>query len=300
MKVDTLAQHLLFSTVRITEDATPEGPTIGTGFVFAYELDPVPKGRAAFFVVTNKHVIKDADEGSLVFIKNGGSGKPLIGQGVQIPILHFEDHWHGHPNADVDVAVMPLLPMLNHRAEPDWPTFGQLTFVAPVRSQHLPTSDSINNLDAVEDVFFIGYPDGLYDTVNLTPVARRGITATPVQLDFEGQPAFLIDAAVFPGSSGSPVFAASTALRVDEGGNPVFTHSRSMLLGVIAEYLRIKEDRQVEWKPIPTAQEEVPTYTTKQALNLGVVYKSSTIEETILDLYNKSGGLASVPWTLED
>jgi hypothetical protein len=28
--------------------------------------------------------------------------------------------------------------------------------------ERIATPDSINNLDAVEEVFFIGYPDGLY------------------------------------------------------------------------------------------------------------------------------------------
>ena len=38
------------------------------------------------------------------------------------------------------------------------------------------------------------------------PILRRGTTATPIALNFEGRPEFLIDAAVYPGSSGSPVF----------------------------------------------------------------------------------------------
>jgi hypothetical protein len=106
-----------------------------------------------------------------------------------------------------------------------------------------------------------------------------------VQLDYQGQPTFLVDAAVFPGSSGSPVFATSAAWRVDESGNPVFTRSRAMLLGVIAEYLLIKEDHQVEWRPIPTGKKRnrVPMYTTKQALNLGVIYKAATVVEAIED-----------------
>lgn len=292
MKIQTVAQNLFFSTVRITEDASPEGETIGTGFVFAYEPKGMPEGNAAFFVVTNKHVVEDAEEGSLGFIKNDGSGQPLIGQGVQVPILRFEDHWHYHPNPNVDIAVMPLHTLMNHREEPDWPTFGELTFAAPIRSQHVATSENINNLDAIEEVFFIGYPDGLYDTSNLTPVIRRGITATPVQLDYEEEPAFLVDAAVFPGSSGSPVFAASTGWRVDESGNPIFTHSRAMFLGVIADYLRIREEHQVEWKRRATGKKKkkVTMYTTKQALNLGVVYKAATVVEAIEDLYNRSDG----------
>src|SRR5437763_136516 len=32
-----------------------------------------------------------------------------------------------------------------------------------------------------------------------------GVTANPLQADYDGRPVFLIDASVFPGSSGSPV-----------------------------------------------------------------------------------------------
>lgn len=220
-------------------------------------------------MVTNRHVVADAEEGSLVFMQNDGSGRPSIGQGVQVPILQFKDHWHGHPDPDVDIAVMPLQPLMNHREEPDWPTFGELTFVTPVRSQHVATSESIDDLDAMEEVFFIGYPDGLYDTHNLTPVVRRGITATPVQLDYEGQPTFLVDAAVFPDSSGSPVFAASTAWRVDEGGNLVFTHSRAMFLGVISHFYHTEDGRY--------------------AMDLGMVYKASTVAEAIEDWLRQYG-----------
>lgn len=52
----------------------------------------------------------------------------------------------------------------------------------------------------------IGYPNGLWDSQNNLPIIRRGITATSVKKDYNGKKEFLIDAAVFPGSSGSPVF----------------------------------------------------------------------------------------------
>jgi hypothetical protein len=211
---------------------------------------------------------------------------------VKLPILQFEDHWHVHPDPNVDIAVSPIQPMINRRLEDDGPTIGEMTFVAPIRSQHVAKPKNINKLDAMEDVFFIGYPVGLYDTVNLTPIVRRGITATPVKVDYEGKPVFLVDAAVFPGSSGSPVFATSTALRANESGGLAFTHSRAMFLGVIAEYLSIEETGQVRWKPIPTAKKKkkVPTYTTSQALNLGVVYRSSTVVEAVEDCLKKYGG----------
>ena len=58
-----------------------------------------------------------------------------------------------------------------------------------------------------EEIVFIGYPSGLRDEHNSTPLIRRGITASPIWNDFGNDPIFLIDAGVYPGSSGSPVFS---------------------------------------------------------------------------------------------
>lgn len=70
----------------------------------------------------------------------------------------------------------------------------------------IPTEEDLVDIDAIEDVFFIGYPIGLYDTYYYLPILRKGITASPIKHDWLNQPRFLIDANVFPGSSGSPVF----------------------------------------------------------------------------------------------
>ena len=52
----------------------------------------------------------------------------------------------------------------------------------------------------------VGYPNGHSDQINNRPIVRRGITATSLQEDFNGQKVFLADIAVFGGSSGSPIF----------------------------------------------------------------------------------------------
>lgn len=292
MQVQNVHEQLLFSTIRIETQKGTDRYGEATGFVFAYESDEIGEGRAAFFAVTNRHVVEGANEGALTFIRDDGKGNPALGQGVKLPILQFEDHWHKHPDPEVDIAVMYLHPMINHVLEGGYPKIGDMTFVAPIRSQNVASFKGIENLDALEEVFFIGYPQGLHDTVNLTPIVRRGVTATHVKIDYEGKPTFLVDAAVFPGSSGSPVFAASTAWRVDKSGNPTFTHSRVMFLGVIAQYLSIEEEGQVRWKPIPSAKKKkrIPTYVTSQALNLGVVYRSSTVVEAIEDWLKERGG----------
>lgn len=79
-------------------------------------------------------------------------------------------------------------------------------FIRCVETSMIPNEEQIKQMDAIEPITFIGYPNGIWDSTNLLPVARRGTTASPIEVDFEGSPRFLIDASVFGGSSGSPVF----------------------------------------------------------------------------------------------
>jgi hypothetical protein len=64
----------------------------------------------------------------------------------------------------------------------------------------------LNDIDLLDDIFFIGYPSGLIDTQNLTPLMRRCSFSSIYKEDFSGEATFIIDGSVFPGSSGSPVF----------------------------------------------------------------------------------------------
>ena len=52
----------------------------------------------------------------------------------------------------------------------------------------------------------VGCPRGIFDEKNNIPIARRGITATPLGKKYEGNDQFVVDMACFPGSSGSPIF----------------------------------------------------------------------------------------------
>ena len=63
----------------------------------------------------------------------------------------------------------------------------------------------MDEIDAIEDIIFIGYPNGIWDSVNNMPILRKGSTATHPCLNYNGKKEFMIDAACFPGSSGSPV-----------------------------------------------------------------------------------------------
>lgn len=157
---------------------------------------------------------------------------------------------------------------------------GQAAYYMAIGDDLLPTPEQSKDMDAVEQVVFVGYPNGIYDTKNLLPIIRRGTTATPFQIDYEGQPVFLIDASVFPGSSGSPVFIAEFGGHVVQGG--LLYDGRLLFLGIIAEVAVREERGRIDFEPIPTAK--VPVVKTSQMIDLGVVYKSSAVQEAVTDL----------------
>ena len=173
MEFKTIAQQLFFSTIRIEmPTTTSSGLTSGTAFVFNYERD----GKTFPFLVTNKHVVADSVSG-IFFFTLGDEGKPLIGQKIHIVMDDFQKQWHGHPDTEADIAVMPLAPIVEKVREQ-----GQKPFFKAIPRALIPTPEQLDELDAIEEIVFIGYPNGIYDAQNLMPIARRGTTATPVQI----------------------------------------------------------------------------------------------------------------------
>ena len=78
-----------------------------------------------------------------------------------------------------------------------------------------------NNIEveASSDVLVAGYPKGFYDQVNLFPIVKSGImVASTVGSWFPRSTLyFLIDAKLFPGSSGSVVISKPIDLMVKNG-----------------------------------------------------------------------------------
>ncbi len=233
-------------------------------------------------MVTNKHVVRGDEEGSFFFIQADEQGGPRLGHGIEVPIPQFASLWYGHPNDSIDVAIMPLHWLLPQMKEQDL-----RTFVAPVLRGHVPPPDEVANMDAIEEILFVGYPNARYDKQNLTPIIRRGTTATPLELDYDGEPKFLIDASVFPGSSDSPVFVADIATYKDKQGNVHLGASRRWFLGIISAGFLIEDDGRLELEPIPTTRGF--SIKTRQMIDLGVAYKSSTVVETVEDYLKALG-----------
>lgn len=197
--------------------------------------------------------------------------------GTRMAVTGFNAQtWVGHPDSGVDIGAMlfgeVLTAMTNNGAAPFYRGFSP---------EQLATQDTANSLDAIEQVTMIGYPNGLFDRSSMLPIARRGQTATPIFNDYNNLPAFLIDASVFPGSSGSPVVLYDRGSYTTRDGS---THlvSRMALLGVVAAVHTRRVNGVVQMVSTGIA-------TFDDMIDLGIVFKASAIQETVFALYEANG-----------
>lgn len=274
MNQDIPINQLLFSTLRI-QAQLPSELSIGTGFIIAYESD----GKRYLFLVTNKHIVQHATEGKFFFTKSDGT-VPVIGQRHDVMISNFEEAWFYHPDDDIDIAIMPLVPLLKKIKEQ-----AQRVYYRSIPLSLVPTKEQEESLTALEEIIFIGYPSGIYDTKNLLPVIRKGTTATPISIDYEGKPLFLIDASVFRGSSGSPVLIYNQGSYATPQGISLGT--RIHFIGILSKLLYREEKGSIEFTEIPTTL--TPVVRTEQMLNLGVVVKSREINKAVEAFLRRRG-----------
>lgn len=270
-------ESVYFTTVKI------EGAMVGTSFVVRHEWTGAVDGeiKVGAFLVTNKHIVGDSQSGTvlLTVVENDGSRRPRT---FRIP-KEIWAHWCGHPDDGVDVSVLPFSLFLESLPE-DVPKIDYNWF----DSRLAPSQETALEIGLMEDVLFIGYPSGLFDAANNLPLARRGITATPCTVDYEGKPVFLIDASVFPGSSGSPVFLFN--LGGWRSNNALVAGDRLVFLGVLASTFYRNEEGVIELRESPISLK--PHLSTRQMIDIGVVYKSRTVLETIDCLLRGFGELA--------
>ena len=271
MQVTTIAEQLFFTTVRIDTVSVDGNPGSGTGFFIAHKVNQVDY----LFVVTNKHVVMGMLEGRFSFLKQK-DGLPILGDGFTLNVgsLEWTKMWIGHPDSTVDIAICPLVPLIEFAKQ----LHGTDLFFRTVSTELIPTDSQMKDLDALESVTFIGYPNGVWDSKNLLPIARRGTTASPIEVDFEGTPRFIIDASVFGGSSGSPVFILNQGSWAAKQGGLV-AGSRIFFVGVIAAVFFRTHLNKIVPVPIPTQVQ--PMVQQQEMIDLGIVFKARTVVETI-------------------
>lgn len=272
MEVRTLTEQLLFITVRITTLTDDGRVGYGTGFLLSEEN---PQGGTSLLVVTNKHVVEGAATVTMHFMASSGNS-PELGQ--ERSLVAAPHQFIGHPDPEIDVAMIGVGGALQQLADAGTPAFFR-----SVSTSMCATSDILMEFEPIEPVTFIGYPNGLFGSASLLPIVRQGYAATAMDVDYEGKPTFLIDASVFPGSSGSPVFLVPRPSAPDKFGNitiggPV---RPPILLGIVAA---------VHQRQVPVLQTSVGGGVpfVYDLIDLGVVYKARAIHALASQLISGS------------
>lgn len=265
MDINSSTKKLLFNTVRVDTVLNDGSEGSGTAFVVSHAH---ARGSHTF-IVTNRHLVDGVRRGGLVFTQKR-HGQPLLGQRFQLNIEDFPQAWFAHPDPAVDLAIVPMRP-LEQAANAQ----GVELYYQPIDTRLVPDEAAIRALDALEEVLFVGYPSGVWDQVNLMPIMRRGTTATPMALNFEGRAEFLIDAAVYPGSSGSPVFVyLPDTLRPAQSVGKKF-----LFAGVVAAVFFREEAHQLVAAPVPPNNQGMVMGS--EMIDLGLVIKSQAVLEVI-------------------
>jgi len=278
------SEQLPSVTVRIQTKGFADGAWtgVGTGFVWREAL---AGDQSALFLVTNRHVVKDATTIGLTLQGTSPDGSRAFGPGRDVETQLGEMNIVYHPDPSVDLAILALTPIaIRLSAENFKPYF---TFVS---RDIIPNPDQIRSLSASHSVILVGYPNGVYDKANNLPIMRRGITAIPPWIDYQGSKDLLLDIATFGGSSGSPVFVLDEGVLTGRDGVNL-GGSRLYFLGVLKAGHYRTEIGTIIQAPIPTAIP--PVAHVQQMINLAVCVKAEQVIE-LVDEANKTFRLTAV------
>lgn len=258
----SLAENLLYSTIRLIAFKNDVPTSTGTGFMFGFAQDGE---RHVPCIVTNKHVIEGADriQARLHFASEGKPNGALVNCDIflgptPLPI------WH--PDPRVDLCAIPFADIINQASSQ-----GKQLFFRSLDLSIVPSQDEWQYFDALEEVLMIGCPNGLADEINNLPISRRGITATSLSKDYNGQPEFVVDMACFPGSSGSPIFLYDRNGYLDRKANSYMIGAQRLkLVGVLHSGPLITNKGQIILSHMPHVE-------VASMMHLGNAVKSSEL-----------------------
>jgi hypothetical protein len=218
--MNNIFEQLLFTTALVEcldQQGTPS--CIGTGFFLERQLGD---GAYKIFLVSNRHVLHAGVDTIKLWLTRAKDGRPLVGQCEHI-LIERVGRMVMHP--EVDLAVLDCTALFAR-----FP--GSLYFKA-IPYESLADFEE-PELSVAAPVFFVGYPEAISDTQNNLPLIRKGIISSHPGFDFDGFPQVIIDAQVYPGSSGSPAFVSLGNACQTPGNVSTFK-----LLGVVtATYLK--------------------------------------------------------------
>jgi S1-C subfamily serine protease len=206
-------------------DATDSVAWVGTGFIAGHFNEIIDEQkRYNTFLVTNKHVLLGKTEIILRFNTNDGS---RVLDYPAVLVENDEKIWTGHPSADIDVAVFMINPLVLEGDSAEFSLFALDDHSMPIDAMKAA------GVSEGDGVFILGFPMGIVAPQRKTVISRAGAIAR-IRDTLDGhQPAFLIDANIFPGNSGGPVVIRPDVNAI-EGTSAI---GKAALIGIVKSYL---------------------------------------------------------------
>lgn len=253
----------------------------GTGFLL---FSGVGVTKGTVYLVTNRHLLPPEGQEKdiqlrVVVRQQDGTAKieeitiPIVGKdGKYMPNIRL------HRDPATDVAAVSI-------AAAAFGSKFQLLINAVSSGRYLNTSMLLptssmpsQGVGAGRQVYILGYPAAIFDPRNVSPVLRVGVVATDPQEGFnfneelrrtmgfpEHMSGFLLDANIYPGSSGSLVVVAPENCGCSQG-----VGQRTYILGIVSG-------------SIPIFDASLHSYS---RIGLGMVYSADTIRE-VLDSFRQ-------------
>lgn len=272
-----MTERFLRSTVLVQFDAHPGTTTSGTGFFIAR---PIQAGLANVFLVTNAHALppEGTQKSIRIRVTAGPVDHPTVRE-IEIPVVGLDGHYlptvRLHPGGAGVAAVNVTGTILHDKIQAAWIPNGLLVTPEQLKSEGITVGD---------EIYLLGFPDAIFDQRNPSPILRTGVIATsPLEgYAFNNQlrqkydlpdriDGFLIDANVFPGSSGSVVLLKPVPMEVAPGVAAMISNSKKTpyVLGIV-------------FGSIPIDDTAIGT---KQRMGLGIVYSATAIRALIETFY---------------
>lgn len=200
---------------------------IGTGFLFGdlFEKTEDEKNRYNVYLVTNKHVLANLD---LILVRfNPQNDQSAKDYPASLKDKNGNTLWTGHPDPDIDVAVIPL--NINSIKKEG------MKFDFFQSDKHVNNISDLMNNEASEGdfIYIMGFPMGIVAADRQHVFVRSGVISRIKDLFERRSKDFVVDAFVFPGNSGGPVITKPEMQSIQ--GTKASNNSK--LIGIVKSYI---------------------------------------------------------------
>ena len=272
----------LFGITTLSECGINSFKSQGSGFYYN-ELSPrdpnIEAGQwrkiIGTYLITNRHVAlprlndKELLPNYFVFNLRENINNNIEWYQIRLNSDQLKERLILHPDQTVDVVAIKVDDLIidTVRDNPD----KKIIFGSCLTNDNLPSNSQLE-IEVSSDIIVASYPRGFYDNVNKFPIVKSGIISSAWGRNFNGKPMFLIDAQLFPGSSGGLVISKPTNIAMIDGKLMYNKVKQFVLLGVYSGE-PIQRYNPVEIGDI--------TVVRKSSYGLGNVWYSSLIHDII-------------------